>query len=469
MGSPKPDDDETDKLDEAVGGVPPVTTPVGSDEEKPTKEVDSEDGSGKKKKKKKKRKATPHASPDSSAAEATDAEPEQEGWSTVESAKQRKSRARKARAEDRLAKDGRKNVRLEDLLGPDGRRYFTPPRQTVDGSDDEDWMDDFSHPIDWYVGQIDEICDVPSPSYSKELRRKLKYAWKNYVPGDPCPFERCQHRPKGARIWTSLPRYARHLVETHLPKRPEFRCVKEGPVNACHEWTDGLLFRTQRRGEMIRHLMENGMHNRSLKQALAMVQKVWDTKGRVSKVELRMIPNELNKRFMLTEHDWNRLNGKKTQVAAQSETGSGGTEDTAEEIKGTKRARSKARAPVTDRNRDRSESTSQAKKPRAGVSGGKGSSKKDTKPVVQPRSEKVPATPGTAKTAGLSKTKQKTLTDVTKIVTNALGSTAASQVVDTYLKQQQVLQQIKDAPKSVKGRKQPESTQTSSSVYTPRT
>ena len=22
-------------------------------------------------------------------------------------------------------------------------------------------MDDFSHPIDWYVGQIDEICDVP--------------------------------------------------------------------------------------------------------------------------------------------------------------------------------------------------------------------------------------------------------------------------------------------------------------------
>ena len=231
VGSPIPEDDDTDKLHEAVGGVPPTTTPVHSDEEKPTKEVDSEDGSGKRKKKRKKRKETPHAS-DSSAAEATNAEPEQEGWSTVESSKQRKSRARKARAEDRLAKDGRKNVRLEDLLGPDGRRYFTPPRQTVEGSDDEDWMDDFSHPIDWYVSQIDEICDVPSPAYSKELRRKLKYAWKNYVPGDPCSFDRCQHRPKGARVWTSLPRYARHLVETHLPKKAGVP-VRQGGTGEC--------------------------------------------------------------------------------------------------------------------------------------------------------------------------------------------------------------------------------------------
>ena len=53
--------------------------------------------------------------------------------------------------------------------------------------------------------------------------------------------------------------------------------------------------------------MENGQHNRGLKQALDMVRKVWETKGKVSKLELRMIPNELNKRFMLTEHDWNRF------------------------------------------------------------------------------------------------------------------------------------------------------------------
>ena len=124
---------------------------------------------------------------------------------------------------------------------------------------------------------------------------------------------------------------------------------------------------------------------------------------------------------------------------------------------------------LPSKTRDRSESTSQAKKARGGSGGrGKDSSKREATPQAPARdakrTEKVPPTTSTGNSAGLSKTKQKTLTDVTKIVTNALGPTAASQVVDTYLKQQQVLQQIKEAPKSVKGRK-PESTQISSSVY----
>ena len=442
---------DTDPLVKTKHSPEPLVSDISdaSVKSKPASSSSGSSGSDKTKKKKKKKKKDRRRSSTSAAtvssSESDNEAATEEGWSIVETVSARRKRAQAARRAERLSRDGRVNMTLIDLLGTDNR-YHCPPRESKDGSDDEDWLDDQSHPIDWYVDEVNDIIDVPRPSIRKDLRRKLKYAWRSYVPKDPCAFLRCAapyKQTKKPKTWSTLARFARHLVEKHLPKQFFFHCVPGGSANACNAWSDGGMFRAQRRGDVVRHLMENGQHNRGLQSARTMVMKVWDVKGKVEKLELRHKTNTLTHRFRLTNSDWDRMNQTKSEKAEQEKGDSGGNDSEPYELKPEKRSRPVKRKDATPR--DRSTSSQPAKKPKGGVK-----TVTETKVKSGKGGRKAPSTSTTdvGVPAVLSKTKQKLLTDVNRIVTNTLGEGAAKAVQDNFLKQQKVLEQIKAKPKA---------------------
>ena len=136
-------------------------------------------------------------------------------WHPAESKKNRRKRAKRAHKAELAAADTRVNVRLSELIDHNGTTRL-PPRQNPNGeSDDEDWLEDDSHPIDWYVREIERVLESQGIINNTEVKAKLEYAWSYYVPGDPCPFSRCQGRT-GGRGWvrcSSRARFARHLLD----------------------------------------------------------------------------------------------------------------------------------------------------------------------------------------------------------------------------------------------------------------
>ena len=263
----------------------------------------------------------------------------------METRKHRKKRAKKAQAADAAAAAQRELVTLASLKDAKGRHWL-PSRVDKDTglSDDEDWLQDEGHPIDWYVQELSWLIDTDNTTLERELRMKLNYAWRMYAPEDPCPFIRCQERSgdRPAVTCATMARFARHLVETHLPNRMTIYCVSGGPnsSNACRPWNDGEFHRHVRRGEVVRHLMKNGIHNLPLTRALTLVNQVWTAQeGKVSagKLQKRMVPNTLKRRFRLTEHDWQRCIGK-SALGSQETTGDTGVEDTARELEAVKTA-----------------------------------------------------------------------------------------------------------------------------------
>ena len=250
------------------------------------------------------------------------------GWKLVETRKALRKRAKVAKEEWRLQEGIRPVTVLADLL-VNGRHKPPPRNDSLTGiSDDEDWMEDVGHPIDYYVDEIENLIDSSNkaPLVSAELRMKLTYSWKYYVPGDPCPFIRCQVR-SGRRkpvAPTNRPRFARHLLENHCPSVMVIYCVSAGATDACPAWSDGDLHRTNRRGCVVRHLMKNGGHQYGLPKARRLTCAVWKAAAGVKcpgKLRKQFVPNTMTRRFRLTDHDWLRCIGKDLNMGEQADTG----------------------------------------------------------------------------------------------------------------------------------------------------
>ena len=138
-------------------------------------------------------------------------------------------------------------IRLPDLTGPGG-------------SDDEEWLQDEGHPIDWYVGKVMEVVGASvESSIAEEERLRIGFAWRIFNPGQECCFDGCS--PPGApeRTYSSDGRYARHLVEHHRAVRPRFGCnTRQGnvPCTQVRGEKSAKPFTTLRRGLLVRHLRE---------------------------------------------------------------------------------------------------------------------------------------------------------------------------------------------------------------------
>ena len=207
-----------------------------------------------------------------------------------------------------------------------------PPKHDPDTglSDDEDWFDDDSHPIEWYRRELLSMITEESLTLGQEIKIKVTYAWNLYAPGDPCPYVRCVDRTGGRAplTFSTMDRFARHVLETHLPCKMALYCIPgDNPrvKNACHGWTDGELNRCFRRGDLVRHLMKNGQgHNSGLLKAVRIAKAVWDSEeGEVTigKMQKRMVNNTLTRRYRLTEHDWARCVLRSPGMGDQRDTG----------------------------------------------------------------------------------------------------------------------------------------------------
>ena len=113
---------------------------------------------------------------------------------------------------------------LEDFRH--GKVIRLPPLVNVGGeSDEEEWFEDESHPIDWYVALINSIVtSSPNAGIALEERTRLKFAWDTFMPGGRCIFTSCQAPRETPRKFSCDGRYARHLVEYHRRIRPVFGC-----------------------------------------------------------------------------------------------------------------------------------------------------------------------------------------------------------------------------------------------------
>ena len=125
-----------------------------------------------------------------------------------------------------------------------------------DESDDEEWLDDATHPIDWYVQLIREIVGASANSgVPLDERQRMTFAWECFNPGQSCCFTSCVEGDGGPRVFSTDARYARHLVEYHRALRPRFGCLKTSGQQMCtmpgHPTNQ---FNTLRRGLLVRHL-----------------------------------------------------------------------------------------------------------------------------------------------------------------------------------------------------------------------
>ena len=393
------------------------------------------------------------------------------GWSEAESRKSRKKRAKRAQRADTLAKAGRSSTTAKDLMDDKGR-YWVPPKHDPDTglSDDEDWFDDDSHPIEWYRRELLNLISDESLTLGQEIKMKVTYAWNFYAPGDPCPYIRCVDRTgqRAALTFPTMDRYARHILETHLPRRMALYCVPgDNPrvKNACHGWTDGELHRSYRRGELVRHLMKNGSgHNSGLLKAVRIAKAVWDsTEGEVTvgKMQKRMVNNTLTRRFRLTEHDWARCVLRTPGMGDQRDTGDIGN-DTGPRPKPIPASATAKRGRSTTRSGDKDRASSKpAKKPKSEV----------TKPAEKSAgSQAAVSTVDTVvvgKTKPLTKVKARQLKQMVALATETLGVDSGEQMKIAFLKSHSVLESVKVQPNaSTKAAaKFPAASQTSSSTY----
>ena len=156
-------------------------------------------------------------------------------WSIVESRANCRLRAKAAHARLFDSLLCRVNRKRDDLKS--GDKHFLPNQYSDSRSDNKVWMVETSHPIDWYLVYIENVVDKGNSTVGKKTRSKLRYAWRNYVPGDPCPYHRCV--PTSAtgtppHRWMCLLQFARHLVEKHLPSRPYLYCISSSGQTVKH-------------------------------------------------------------------------------------------------------------------------------------------------------------------------------------------------------------------------------------------
>ena len=144
-------------------------------------------------------------------------------------------------------------------------------------SDDEEWFEDESHPIDWYVALINSIVtSSPNAGIALEERTRLKFAWDTFMPGGRCIFTSCQAPRETPRKFSCDGRYARHLVEYHRRIRPVFGCNdRKGQFLCRSAENETRPFRTLRRGLFVRHINDGqASHRLSVENALGIVHKL---------------------------------------------------------------------------------------------------------------------------------------------------------------------------------------------------
>ena len=376
------------------------------------------------------------------------AKAEAEGWSVAESRANRRLRAKAAHVRLNLClrDDDRENLSLTDLIQENGKMALPAPH-TVDGSDDEDWLTGDSHPIDWYLVYLRAVLDGNKPNIHRSCRPKLKYAWKNYVPGDPCPYVRCQ-RLKGtataAKRWPNLLKFARHLVEKHMNVRPYLYCVSGSSSTSCPEYSDGELFRCQRRADLVRHLCDNkGVHKRTISRGVEAALKVWGCHKRVGNLHYKWRTNRLKQWNYLTEADWERLcKGAKceqTDLGPDTEIPMPTVrKDTPPKKKDLKRGRQSSKDD-TKGGRDRSRSEPAKKRAATATV----TSEVDSSQTVGTITVSSVALPPVADQ--LPRQERKKLGDALAIVQNSLGDEQAGQVAADYVKQYKWSQKQKKA------------------------
>ena len=369
---------------------------------------------------------TPPAGP-----EGDEVEEVESGWHRAESKKDRKKRAKRAHKLDAASAATRSNTKLGDLLDQNGRTRLPPKWDPKTGeSDDEDWLEDDSHPIDWYVRELESILASPTILTSSEIKFKLQYAWNFYVPGDPCPFIRCQRPAKGKKVvkCSTRARFARHVMENHMTAQLKIYCIagEPGTANACRAWTDGNFHRSLRRGEHVRHLMKNGMHQLTAPRARELVNNCWASKVGttcVGKLQKRLVKSNASMQFNLASDEWSRCLGKQVGYKTQTEIGNENTEvsPTEPETKGLKRARALQRAQGTP-GEDPPGGTKRRKLPETVVSS-----------VRKSKLPKVPAAGSRAPT--LSKVKTRQLGQLTTLANESLGAEAAAKLTKAFIEQ----------------------------------
>ena len=362
-----------------------------------------------------------------------DTEPVEEvepGWSRAESKKDRKKRAKKAHKLDAASCDKKVNCKLVDYVDKYGKTRLPPRMDKKTGeSDDEDWLEDDCHPIDWYVKELESVLASATILKNVEVRTKLQYAWSYYVPGDPCPFIRCQVRTGDRRVvkCSTRARFARHVLETHMTARLMIYCVagEPGTRDACNRWDDGEFHRCVRRGDHVRHLMRNGMHQLPARRARELVNNCWaSTVGTncVGKLQKRLVRNTVSRQFKLADDEWSRCLGKDVKWTVQRELGAEESEcsPTEPETKRLKRQRAlqKDPDPVGD-----SAVGSNAKRRKANAPVEKG---------------KVPQVPKEGATLPkLSRIKTRQLGQWSKLCRDQLGAAAAEKLTAAFVERHQ--------------------------------
>ena len=157
----------------------------------------------------------------------------------------RKQRKEKDLSDKRSPTVGRS---LDTLRRQKGGRIALPPVSKNGESDDEDWIDKRSHPIHWYLDLVNAAL-VDTETYTEIELQNLKTAWNAFASDSRCPFVICDKN----KTFSTRPRFARHLVELHLKKRPSFGCI-DSDFRGCPKLADGKRFHSPRRGDLVRHL-----------------------------------------------------------------------------------------------------------------------------------------------------------------------------------------------------------------------
>ena len=192
--------------------------------------------------------------------------PKDAEWRTVA----QRARTRRGKPDTRPVRklqsyrDDRGHVKLPDLVG-------------TEGSDDEEWLEDEGHPIDWYVRLLETVIRASSNSgVAREERLRLSFAWNMFNPGGSCSFSSCEERGQpDRRTFATDGRFARHLIEHHRARRPRFGCLLVKGQKPCGGTDGGTnTFHTPRRGLFVRHLrLATGgtAHKRSAADAIQIV------------------------------------------------------------------------------------------------------------------------------------------------------------------------------------------------------
>ena len=72
------------------------------------------------------------------------------------------------------------------------KRTALPPAIVGNISDEEDWLDPSSHPIDWYTEYLERVIAGSESGYDKQEQELIGVIWKNFKCGIPCPFQICK-------------------------------------------------------------------------------------------------------------------------------------------------------------------------------------------------------------------------------------------------------------------------------------